>query len=107
MQPGVEKHAAVAGRENEKIAADPARFVRIMFQGIAVKHRPHFGAAQGKPEMARLRSLHRVHAQTTRLCGRARKDFDIQTHATFIIGALRNWKRRNSHSCFSARSTYE
>ena len=62
------------------------RFVGIMFQRVTVKHRPHFGTAQGKPEMARLRSLHRVHAQTTRLCGRARKDFDIQTHATFIIG---------------------
>src|ERR1700732_1745180 len=31
MEPGVEKHTAVTGRENEKIAADPSRFVRIMF----------------------------------------------------------------------------
>ena len=39
VQPGVKKHAAVAGREDEVIAADPARLVRVVLEGVAVKHR--------------------------------------------------------------------
>ena len=31
MQPRVEKHTAVAGRENKVIAPNPARFIRIIF----------------------------------------------------------------------------
>ncbi len=30
VQPGVEKHAAVTGRENEVVAPDPARLIRIV-----------------------------------------------------------------------------
>src|ERR1035441_10338179 len=38
VQPGVKEHAAMPGRENEVIAPDPTRLVRVMLQGVAVKH---------------------------------------------------------------------
>ena len=87
MEPGVKKHAAVAGGEDEIIATDPARFVGIMFQGVTVKNRAHFGAAERKPEMTRLRRLHSIHAQATRFIGRTGKNFYVQTHEAFIAGA--------------------
>ena len=80
IQPGVKEHAAVTGGENEVIAPDPTRFVRIMFQGVAVKHRAHFRAAQRQAEVAGLRGLHGVHAKAARFIRRAGKDFEIQTH---------------------------
>ncbi len=63
VQPGVKEHAAVAGREDEVVAADPARFVRIVLEGVTVKHRAHLRAAQRQTEVAGFRGLHRVHAQ--------------------------------------------
>ena len=77
IQPGVKEHAAVPGGENEVIAANPARLVGIMPQRVAVKDGAHFRAAQRKPQMSRLRRLHRIHAQPARLVSRARKNFKI------------------------------
>ena len=77
VQPRVKEHAAVAGREDEVIAIDPARFVRIVFQGVGVEHRAHFGATERKTKMTRFRSLHGVHAQTACLVRRARKNFNV------------------------------
>src|SRR5712691_4321790 len=87
MEPDVKKHAAVTGGEDEIITTDPARFVGVMFQRVTVKYSAHFGAAERKPEMTRLRCLHRIHAQAARFIGRARKNLYVQTHATFIAGA--------------------
>ena len=88
VQPRVEKHAAVAGRENKVVAPDPARFIWIMLQGMAIKNGAHLGAAQRQTEMPGFRSLDRVHGQAARFIRRARETFDVQTHVMSIIGAL-------------------
>ena len=80
VKPGVKEHAAVAGGENEIIAPNPARFVRIMFERVTVKDRAHLRASERQAEMARLRSLHRIHAQSASLVRGAGKNFEIQTH---------------------------
>ena len=77
VQPGIEKHAAVSAGENEMVAIDPARLVRIVFQRIAVEHRADFCAAERKPEVSRLRRLHGIHAQTACFVRRPRENFDI------------------------------
>ena len=59
---------------------DPARLLGIMFERVTVKHGAHLGASQRQPEVARLRSLHRIHAQSAGLIGRTGKNFEIQTH---------------------------
>src|SRR5207253_3939713 len=46
VQPGVEKHAAVSGREHKIVPADPARLVGIVFESVTIKHRAHFGTAK-------------------------------------------------------------
>src|SRR5947208_3051868 len=51
VQPGVKEHAAVPGGENEDIAIDPARLVRIISQRMTKKHRADFSATKWKPEM--------------------------------------------------------
>ena len=77
--------------ENEVIAADPARLVGIVPQRVTVKDGAHFRAAQRKPQMSRLRRLHRIHAQPARLVSRARKNFKIQAHPAFISRSIKNW----------------
>ena len=86
VEPGVKEHAAVSGRQNEIIAPDPARLFGIMLERIAVKDGAHLGASQRQAEVARLRSLHRVHGQSAGLIRRARKNFEIQTHDGY------NWR---------------
>src|SRR5438128_1984604 len=44
VQPGVEKHAAVAGGKNEIVAVNPARLIRIVSEQITVEHSPDLGA---------------------------------------------------------------
>src|ERR1700682_1756038 len=80
VEPGVKEHAAVPGRENEIIAADPTRLIGVMFKGVTVKDRAHLRATERKSEMSGLRSLHCVHTKPTSLIGRARKAVDVQTH---------------------------
>jgi hypothetical protein len=41
----------VPGGENEDIAIDPARLVRIISQRMTKKHRPDFRATEWKPEV--------------------------------------------------------
>ena len=92
VQPGVKEHAAVPSGENEDIAIDPARLIRVISQRMTKKHRADFRAAERKPEMPGLRGLHSVHAQTARLIRCFRKYFDVQTHAAFITGLPWNSK---------------
>src|SRR5438046_3104471 len=92
MQPRVKKHAAVAARENKDVAVDPARLGRIIFQRVTEEHCTDFRAAEWKPKMSRLRRLHGVHAQTTRLVCSFRKNFNVQTHARFLFGFRAFWK---------------
>jgi hypothetical protein len=47
--------------------------------------------------MAGLRRLHRIHRQTTRFIGRARKNFEIQTHEGFKVFDCRlSWTEAQS-----------
>ena len=77
VQPCVKEHATVTCRKNEIVAIDPARFVRIVFERVAVEYRSHFGATQRKPKVTGFRSLHGVHAQTACFVRRPRENFDI------------------------------
>ena len=67
VQPCVKKHAAVPARQDEDIAIDPARLIRVVFQRVAEKDRSDLRSAERQPKMSRLRRLHGVHAQTARL----------------------------------------
>ena len=80
MQPSVKKHAAVTGGENKVVAINPARLIGIMFQGMALEDGTHLGATKGQPEVARLRCLHRVHAQTAGFVSGTGENFEVQTH---------------------------
>src|ERR1700704_5884736 len=92
VEPGVKEHAAVPGRENEIIAADPTRLIGVMFKRVTVKHRAHLRATERKSEMSGLRSLHCVHAKPASFVGCARKAVDVQTHkqnGKFMISDFR------------------
>jgi hypothetical protein len=67
VQPCVKKHAAVPARQDEDVAIDPARLIRVVCQRIAEKDRADLRAAKRQPKMPRLRRLHGVHAQSARL----------------------------------------
>ena len=82
VQPCVKKHAAMPAREDEDIAINPARLIRIVFQSIAEQDRSDLRAAERQPEMPRLRRLHSVHAQTARLSRSFGKNFSVQTHTS-------------------------
>ena len=84
-----------------------SRLIRIIFQRVTEEHCTDFRAAEWKPKMSRLRRLHGVHAQTTRLVCSFRKNFNVQTHARFISGVLWNSKGGNSYSCFLEDRAYE
>src|SRR5262245_57385134 len=45
VQPGIEEHAPVTGRENEKVAIDPSRLVWIVSERVAIEYGAHLGAA--------------------------------------------------------------
>ena len=51
MQPRIKEHRAVAGRENEAVAIEPAGLIGIVLESLAVKHGTDLGAAEGKTEM--------------------------------------------------------
>ena len=51
MQPRVKKHAPVARGENESVAVQPPRLLRIVTQRSAEKNGPDFRAAKRQPEV--------------------------------------------------------
>jgi len=67
VEPRVKKHAAMPAGEDEDVAINPARLVRIILQRVPVEHRAHLRATERKSKAPRLRGLHGVHAQTARL----------------------------------------
>ena len=67
VQPCVKKHAAVPTGEDENIAVDPARLLRVVLERITKEDRADLRAAKREPQMPRLRRLHGVHAQPARL----------------------------------------
>jgi hypothetical protein len=44
VQPGIEEHAAVPCGQDEDVAIDPTRLVRIISQRMTKKHRADFSA---------------------------------------------------------------
>ncbi len=81
VQPRIEEHAPVTGRQDKVVAADPARLIRVVLQGVAVKDGADFRATERQTEMPGLGCLHRVHRESASFGGRAREDFEIQSHA--------------------------
>ncbi len=72
MQPAVEKHGAVAGRENKPVAVQPAWRVRVVIESFAEKNGTDFGAAERKSEVAGVTSVDGVHGKATGLVGSGR-----------------------------------
>ncbi len=70
VQPGVEEHRAVSGRQHEPIAVQPARAGRIVAERVTVEHGADLGAAERQPEVAALTRDNRVDRQTPRHGGR-------------------------------------
>ena len=52
VQPAVKEHAAVARGENEAVAVEPARFVRVVHERVPVEHGADLGGAEGQAEVA-------------------------------------------------------
>ena len=87
VQPRVEEHAAVARREDEAVAVEPARFVRIVLEGVAVKHGADFRAAERQAEVAGVGGVNGVHAETARLIAARERISRFKLMRTGIIGA--------------------
>src|SRR5438477_1149986 len=103
VQPGVKEHAAVPAREDEDVAIDPARLLRVVFQPVAEEDRSDLRAAERQPKMPRLRRLHGVHAQPARLSRSFRKNFSVKTHASLYARQRRIENVEILGACFFAR----
>ena len=82
VQPRVEEHRAVPGREDETVAIQPTRFVGVVDQGVAVKDSADFSRAQGKTQVPGGRFVDRVHGETTGLSCRFGKNVGLQFHVS-------------------------
>ncbi len=80
VQPGVEEHAAMPGRENEAVAVRPARALGIVNQGVAEQHGADFSGAQRQAEMTRGARMHGVDGKSTGLIGGFGKKEGLKRH---------------------------
>ena len=71
VQPRVEEHRAMAGREDEPIAVEPLGVRRGMPERVPEEHGANLGAAQGQAEVAALALVHGVEGEATSDGGRA------------------------------------
>ena len=67
MEPTVEKHRTVAGREDETVTIEPTRAVWVVHERVAVKNRADLGRTQGQTEVARRAGVNSVDGEATRL----------------------------------------
>jgi hypothetical protein len=81
VQPRVQEHAPVAGREDEAVPVGPAGTVRVVDQGVPVEHGTDIGAAQRKAEVAGTARVDRVNRQATGLVRRLGQDLGVEAHA--------------------------
>src|SRR5581483_6250950 len=80
VQPAIEKHRTVAGGEDEAVAVDPARILRIMHEGVAVKDGADLGATQGQAKVAGIGLVHGIHGEATGLVGGFGENFSLELH---------------------------
>ena len=85
------------------VAVDPARFVGIVFERVAVEDRAHLGAAEREAEVAGLRGVDGVHGEAAGLVGGVGKDFEIQTHPA-TLGENIEIERSKFETNFTAKS---
>ena len=69
MQPAVEEHRAVAGGENEAVAVEPLRGIRVVAHGLAEQHGTDFGAAERQAEVAGVTGVDGIHGEATGFIG--------------------------------------
>jgi hypothetical protein len=65
VQPGIQEHRTMTGRQHEAIAVQPLRVVRAVAQRIAEQHRADLGAAQRQAEVPALTRVHSVDRETS------------------------------------------
>ncbi len=69
VEPAIEEHGAVARREDEAVAVEPARVRRVALERLAEEHRAHFRRAERQAEVAGVAFVHGVHGETAGLVG--------------------------------------
>ena len=70
VQPGVEEHRPVPGRQHEPVAVQPARIGRVVAERVPVEHGADLGTAERQTEVTALTRNDRVDRQTPRHGGR-------------------------------------
>jgi len=69
MEPSVEEHRAVPGREDEAVAVDPLGCGRVEPQAFPEERGPDLGAAEGQAEVAGGTGVHGVDGETAGFVG--------------------------------------
>ena len=81
VQPSVEEHRSVAGREDKPVAVDPLRTFRVVHQSVAEKHGADLRRPERKPEMSGGAGVDRVDRETAGLIGGFAEEERLQGHA--------------------------
>ena len=68
------------GAEDETIAIEPARFLWVVAQRVAEKHRADLRAAERQAEVPGGTFVDGVHGETARFVGGARECIEIEVH---------------------------
>ncbi len=80
VEPRIEKHGAVSGRENKTVAVNPTRAFRIVLECVTIKHCSHLRCTQRKSQVSGLAGMDGVHGQATGLIGSFCEKESLQGH---------------------------
>jgi hypothetical protein len=69
VKPAVEEHAAVACREDEAVAIEPAGLIGVEAHGRAEEDRSNIGGSKREAEVAGFAFRDSVHSQAARIAG--------------------------------------
>ena len=80
VQPAVEEHRTVARGEDEAVAIQPARLIRIVHERMAVEHRADLSTAQRQAKVAGGALVDRVDGEAAGLVGSLGKNLSLEFH---------------------------
>jgi len=80
VQPSVQEHRAMAGGEDEAVAVDPLRTLRVVHQGVAEKHGADLSRPERQPKVAGGAGMDRVDRESAGLVGGFAEKKSLQRH---------------------------